>query len=249
MTTSIADAVAHILAQAPVPVILIDTCSFLDLFRPDETQTRVPFQPRAPHQEIRAAADLLDLVTTVPNSAHLIVPELIPREYTDHANRIQTKFGEWTQFHDRNQDWLIEASLCVALALPAPYMVHHHDLGVRLRALADGLLARARVLDRDQACLDRAVHRLINKFRPSHKKEMKDSMNMEQCLELSIRLQNAAFPRSRVWASSNTKDFAQAATSPHLHADLQGDFATAGLKFFRSLRAAINQLRAGGEIP
>jgi hypothetical protein len=249
MTITIADAFAHIQAQPPVPVLFIDTCSFLDLFRPDETQTKVPFQPRVPYQEIRAAADLLDLVTAIPDAAHLIVPELIPREYADHANTIQTKFGEWTELHDRNQDWLVEASLWVALALPAPHMVHPHGLAARLRSLADSLLAKASVLDRDSACLDRAVQRLINKFRPSHKKEMKDSMNMEQCLELSRRLQNSGFPRSRVWVSSNTNDFAQTATSSHLHADLQGDFATAGLKYFTSLRVAMNHLRAAGEMP
>ena len=204
MTITIADAFAHIQAQPPAPVILIDTCSFLDLFRPDETQTRSPFQPRAPHQEIRAGADLLDLATALPDAVHLIVPELVPREYADHANAIQTKFGEWTELHDRNQDWLVEASLCVALALPAPHMVHPHGLAARLRALADSLLAKARVLARDQACLDRAVYRLINKFRPSHKKEMKDSMNMEQCLALSSQLQNAGFPRSRVRGSTPT---------------------------------------------
>ncbi|HBI41992.1 MAG TPA: hypothetical protein DDY78_03920 [Planctomycetales bacterium] len=247
MTITIADAFAHIQAQPPVPVILIDTCSFLDLFRADETTTKLSFQPRAPHQEIRAAADLLDLVTVLPNAAHLIVPELIPREYADHANTIQTKFGEWTEFHDRNQGWLVEASLCVALALPVPHTVHPHGLAAMLRALADGLLARARVLDRDQGCLHRAAHRLINKFRPSHRKEMKDSMNLEQCLELSRRLQNAGFPRSRVWVSSNTNDFAQP-SSPQVHSDLQGDFTLAGLKYYTSLRAALAHLRAAGEI-
>ena len=247
MTISIADALAHIQAQPPVPVILIDTCTFLDLFRVDETPTKLPFQPSVPHQEIRAAADLLDLLTALPNAAHLIVPELIPREYADHANTIQTKFGEWTEAHDRNQDWLIEASLCVTLALPVPYSVHPHGLAAMLRTLADNLLAKARVLDRDQPCLERAVHRLINKVRPSHRKEMKDSMNVEQCLELSRRLQNVGFPRSRVWVSSNTNDFAQPSSSL-VHTDLQGDFALAGLKYYTSLRAALGHLRAAGEI-
>ena len=47
---------------------------------------------------------------------------------------------------------------------------------------------------------------------------------------------------------SNTNDFAQTATSSHLHADLQRDFTTAGLKYFTSLRAALGHLRAAGEI-
>lgn len=242
MTISIADAVTQIMARATAPVLLVDTCNFLDLFRSDASK------PRVSQQEIRAAADLLDLLTATPDAAHLIVPELIPREYTDHADAIQRAFGGWTQLHDTNQDWFFDASACVALTLPAPNPVHPHGLAARLRALADNLLGKANVLERDQACLDRAVVRLINKTRPSHKKEMKDSLNLEQCLELSRRLQNAGFVKSRVWVSSNTNDFAQGSTSTQLHSELQGDFTAAGIKYFTSLRGAFHYLRGQAEI-
>ena len=132
---------------------------------------------------------------------------------------------------------------------PPPGPTPRGDLATaKLRTLADSLLAKAKVLDRDQACLDQAVARLINKTRPSHKKEMKDSMNLEQCLELSRRLQNAGFVKSRVWVSSNTNDFAQGSTSSHLHSDLQADFTATGLKNFTSLWAAFGYLRGLGEI-
>jgi hypothetical protein len=247
MTIALADAFSQIQAAAPAPVILIDTCTFLDLFRADESQTRIPYQPRAPHQEIRAAADLLALVNATPGAAHLIVPELVPREYTDHADAIQGQFRKWTELHDRNQDWLVEAGLSVALTLPTPHPVHPHDLAALLRRLADDLLAKALVLERDAVCVDRALRRLIDKIRPSHRKEVKDSMNLEQCLDLSGRLQAVGFTRSRVWVSSNTNDFAQPSSS-QIHADLQSDFAGAGLKYFTSLRAALGRLRADAEI-
>jgi hypothetical protein len=242
MTISIADVFDQIRAKPPVPVILVDTCNFLDLFRSD------PMKPRVPHQEIRAAVDLLDLLNATPDAAHLVVPELIPREYTDNAGPIQTKFANWTELHDTNQDWLVEACVSVAVALPVPHRVHPHGIAALLRGLANALLVKAHVLQRDQACLDRAVQRLIDKNRPSHKKEMKDSMNLEQCLELSGRLQREGFPKSRVWVSSNTNDFADTATSSRLHPDLEKDFATAGLQYFPSLRAAIGHLRAAGEL-
>jgi hypothetical protein len=56
MTISLADAFAQIQAGPLALVILIDTCSLLDLFRTDESHTKVPYQPRAPHQEIWEAA-------------------------------------------------------------------------------------------------------------------------------------------------------------------------------------------------
>jgi hypothetical protein len=244
MTISIAGTASHILARPHAPVILVDTYCFLDLYRRDEKR----FEPRVAATEIRAAADLLELLTVSPGKVHLVVPELIPREYAHHAGSEEELFRKWTAFHDQNQGWIFDASACVSLAIPTPHPVVPLDLAAKLRAVADGLLGKAMILDRDQACLERAVVRLINKTRPSHKNEMKDSMNLEQGLELSRRLQKAGFTKSRVWVSSNTKDFAQPAGS-QLHAELEADFAITGLKYFTSLWAAVNRLRADGEIP
>jgi hypothetical protein len=241
--TPIPAAVAMILAT-PAPVLVFDTCSF-DLFRRDVPRQ----QPRVPSGEIKAAAEILQLVTARPDAAHLIVPELVPGEYADHANRIEGEFEGWFRFHDENQDRLAEATLWVGLALPVPLAVQSFGIQGLCRRLAEDLLAKAVVLARDQTCLDRAVARLIAKRRPSHKKEMKDSMNLEQSLELSRQLQIAAFAPARVFVSSNTSDFAASTTSSAIHPDLQGEFAAAGLEYFNSLRAALGSLRARGQLP
>jgi len=230
----------------PAPVIILDTCSLLDLFRRDSTRQ----QPRATAKEIRTAAELLQRVTSHPDEAHLVVPELVPGEFADHADRTQRDFEEWLQFHDVNQFWLAEAALGVGTPLPSPAAVHSRGLSARFRQLAEDLLARAIVLARDPTCLDRAVVRLIAKRRPSHKKEMKDSMNLEQCLELSSQLQNAGFTHARVFVSSNTNDFAEPSTSSfRLHLDLRGEFAAASLEYFPSLWAPVGSLQARGQLP
>jgi hypothetical protein len=241
---TIDEAVARVLAVPPAPVILADTCSFLDLFRADESA----HQPRVPSEELSKSAELLALVASRPAKVHLFVPELVPREYTDHAGAVQARFEKWTEWHDQNQQWLADASSCVALPLPAPFLVHPHNLAAKFRALADALLANAEMLERDQACLDRAVDRLVRKRRPSHNKEMKDSMNLEQCLELSSRLANANHSRSCIWISSNIRDFAHPAAGAQLHVDLQPDFDAARLKYFTSFGAALGRLRSANEI-
>ena len=104
--TTITAAVAQIIAQ-PAPVIILDTCNFLDLFRRDTTRQ----QPRVPAEEIRIASELLQLVTARPDAVHLVVPELVPGEFADHANRTERAFDGWFGFHDENQDWLAEAGL------------------------------------------------------------------------------------------------------------------------------------------
>ena len=101
----------------------------------------------------------------------------------------------------------------VGTALPSPSAVQPFGLHAQFRRLANELLARAVVLDRDQTSLDRAIARLIAKRRPSHKKEIKDSMNLEQSLELCSQLRIAGFTRPVVFISSNTNDFAAGSTS------------------------------------
>jgi hypothetical protein len=240
----IATAVAQIQAQ-PALVLLVDTCSLLDLFRRDTMRQ----QPRVDPDEIRAAGQLLQLLTIRPAAVHLVVPELVPGEFADHADRIQRDFSAWLGFHDANQQWVADVAALVRVAFPSPVAAQPLGLDIACRKLAADLLARATVLARDQGCLDRAVGRLIAKQRPSHKKEMKDSMNLEQCLALSAELQRTGFTPARVFVSSNTNDFAETSTSSRLHPDLQVQFAVASLEYFTSLRAAMGSLRARGQLP
>jgi hypothetical protein len=235
--------VARIVAN-PAPGILLDTCTLLDLFRRDPTHKK----PRVPPEEIQAVHELLRSVTTQTKAIHLIVPELVPGEYADHANKIEQEFDSWLSFLDDNQVWLADAALLVGVALAGPSLVQPLGFGAKFRKLADDLLALAGVLSRDQVCLDRAVSRLITKRRPSHKKEIKDSMNLEQCLELSSLLSQAQFTLPRVFVSSNTNDFAESQNF-RVHSDLQADFAACGLEYFPSLRETVGSLRNRGPIP
>jgi hypothetical protein len=242
--TPIATVVTQLLAHT-APIFLLDTCSLLDLFRQDSTR----HQPRVAPEEIEAAVKLLRHATCTPLEAHLVVPELVPGEFADHADRIQQEFSGWLAFQDRNLQWLTQAAPCVGVAFTSPVAVRPLALDAAFRGLADGLLARATVLAREQVCLDRAVARLIAKRRPSHKKEIKDSMNLEQCLELSKVLESAAFPRACVFVSSNTNDFADSSTGSRVHPDLQPEFTAASLEYFTSLHAAIGSLQHRGQLP
>jgi hypothetical protein len=130
--TSIAAAVAQIIGR-PAPVISADTCNFLDLFRCDTNRK----QPRVPPGEIQIACELRQLVAVRPGAAHLVVPELVPGEFADHADRIEGEFDGWLRFHDQNQDWVTEAAVWVGTAVPPPPAVHPLGLCARLRGLAN----------------------------------------------------------------------------------------------------------------
>ena len=241
--TSIASVVEKILLL-PGPVIVLDTCNFLDLFRRDP-QNRVP---KSESGDLEVVASLLRFVAAPSGRLHLVVPELVPGEFTDHADRIEVDFDRWFRSQDSNAEWLSGAASVVGVPLPLPDPVHPLAIAAGCRKLADELLAAATVLGRDQVCLDRAVSRLVHKRRPSHKKEIKDSMNLEQTLELSRRLRAATLVSDCVFVSSNTGDFA-APESASVHPDLAAEFNDAGLSYFPSLTAAVGNLQSRGQLP
>jgi hypothetical protein len=247
--TTIADAVARITAE-PAAVLIIDTCSLLDLFRFrfDPDKGRQPLI--VPVEEIQAATDLLTFLAARPAICHIVVPELVPREFSDHASLVEDRSGKWLKSHAEDHELLIaKAAILTGESYPKSEIGGILDLHTHLRKLAESLLAQAIILARHQTCLDRAVTRLVEKKIPSHNKEMKDSMNLEQCLELGSQLRLAASPKACLFISSNTTDFAQPGRSSQVHAELRADFASASLEYFTSLRAAVGSLRARGELP
>lgn len=242
--TSIADAVTTILAgRVPAPVLVLDTCVLLDLFRWDGPGPRILFA------EIKAANHLLEALALGGGElVRLVAPELVPGEFADNADSIQGAFKKGLEAHDKAREWLDDAGALFDLSRPVAPPTRDSGISTRCRALAMDLLDRSIVLDRDRACLDRAVDRLIAKRRPSHRKEIKDSMNLEQGLELARRLREAGSTAPCLFISSNTKDFANE-TRTDLHPDLRQDFKAAGLEYFTSLTAAVGSLRGRTLVP
>lgn len=177
-----------------------------------------------------------------------MVPELVPGEFADHADRIVADFDRWFRSHDTNTEWLSCVAPVVGVTLPLLDFVHPLGIAAGCRKLADELLAVAAVLGRDQVCLDRAVSRLLRKRRPSHTNQIKDSMNLKQTLELSRRLRAAPLGSDCVYVSSDANDFA-APESPKIHSDLVDEFSDAGLSYFPSLSAAVGSLQSRGRLP
>ena len=229
--TPIAEVAARILAR-PATVLIIDTCIFLDLFRTDHGR-------RADVEELKAAARVSQLLTASESALHLVVPELVPREFGDNADSdVGQPFRTWLDKHNENQLWLTTAGKVVGIEFPSQIPVVPRDVQRHFRDFAERLLASATVLARDEGCVRRAVERVIVKRRPSHKNHIKDSMNLEQSLEFGRQLASRGpFPHPLCFISSNRSDFAEP-SSTQVHPDLKAEFDAAGLIYLPSLRAA-----------
>ncbi len=82
----------------------------------------------------------------------------------------------------------------------------------------------------------------MEKRRPSHGKEIKDSIHLEHYLEFCCQLRQANFAPRCVFVSSNKSDFWKDKETPIIHPDLDDDLQSVGLEFYGKLEAAVGQL-------
>lgn len=235
---------ARAIAATNTPVVSLDTCNFLDLVRVDLPQR----EPRADAAEVRAAVELTALANE--RRVVLVVPELVPGELADHIADRESEFADWVRYLDQSSDWLAKVGGVVGVPHPQSAAWSPLLLAAKLQAVVGELLGASRVLAREPICVERALARLTAnpKRRPSHKKEIKDSMNLEQVFELARLLRTAGFAPPMCWISSNVKDFAGAGRTG-VHLDLAPEFAAVKLDYFVTLSAALGRLRANGHLP
>jgi hypothetical protein len=124
----------------------------------------------------------------------------------------------------------------------APSQYVHLPLAVRLFEISRLLLDHALRLDSDHGSIIRAHGRASSYVPPSLKGgEVKDSTIIEECLEVSRRLQSVGFSRKRVFCTSNRRDYCESGS--RLHSSLATDFRAVGLGFVTILPWAVSEIR------
>jgi hypothetical protein len=230
--TTLAQAHADLIAN-PRPVLFLDTCTLLDLVRATQ---------RALSATVRAGGELRDLAKA--GAVQLFVQDIVPREWNDNLAAAR-RDGE-AGILAFTATWQIAIDL--AQPAPAPPVLPPGALIDELERLSHDLLAMATVLDRDRDGMSWAIDRVAAKQKPSSAKgPVKDCHILGHALRLSTLLQHSHYPKSRVMVSSNRSDFA-APNAVVFHDDIVADATAAGLEYAVSLEAAVDLLRARGEI-
>lgn len=232
---SITDAAGAIRAN-PVPVLIVDTCNYLDLVRVGKDGKG----PYANAGEIAAAVEL-HTAAEHPARLHLFVPEFVPGEWQDHADRHKDEVTVWARVLDEQLAWLQGVAGPLGKSPPPLPSVAGLDLAVGLRAVSEQLLNAATVLDRDMTCVGRALDRLASKRPPSSQNQIKDSIHLEQCLELTRQVRTGGCNAPVVWVSSNKSDFGGM--------ELRAEFGNVGLEYKQTLQAAAGKLLTGRAQP
>lgn len=230
---SISDAAASILA-APAPVLLIDTCSLVDIIR-------APKRALELKGCIENAVELRRMLGTGPPECHLVVGSFVPGEWAKHADPTRDELESHLKFLDEASSHFQEACGHVGIDPGAMPSFASSVLPNVLHTLSEQLLRQATHLAAQNDTDLRAFHRAAANVPPSRKGgEIKDSAILEECLELCRRLRAAGLTEKLVYCTSNKADYCDAGK---LHAQLEAEFAPMSIKFVTSLPWAVRELK------
>ncbi len=233
---SIADVVVQIQASK-LPVLFADTCILLDVIRAPLRLNELPGC-------LQAAQELYRLITSSPVRCTLIVASFVPDEWLRHAASEADNLRTHLSWIDDQAVSLLEFSSLVGITSPFPMPEYRRlPLADRLHDLSRELLGSALRLDPDHDCILRA-HARSSSYRPPSLKggEVRDSTIIEECLEVSRRLQSDGFSPKRIFCTSNKNDYCEKGSS-RLHPTLAVDFGSVGLAFATSLPWAVNEIK------
>lgn len=205
--------------------------------------------------ELRAVYRLLDVLAVNPRRCQPVVIYVAAIEFTqktDPTNPVymQDSMGKGMLPDEVTyQLGLIDAHLRrlqlvrQELGLPLPAHSVYAGLGLLayLQTTAEMLLDVCWALERQQDCVGAAVQRVFDRSRPSHKREVKDSIHLEHCLELARRVRHGGFAEEIIFVSANKSDYGPA-VAQQPHADLQPAFGDVNMSYYDGLDDAIADL-------
>jgi hypothetical protein len=230
--------VALEIAAEQVPVLCLDTCDFLDVVRGVAEGNLFHVQ------SFRRMNETLELN---PKQIQPLITYLVKHEWDQNQAEVSQTVKSFLEKAANSARRVVDArrlaglpSLSIDDGLFDPALVRN------LVKLAEDLMDRAVVLERDDSCVERALVRVMDRRRPSHQNEIKDSIHWEHYLELSRRLVVAGHNQHRIFVSANKADFwakdNQNKPIPSLHADLDAEAKEAGLDFFGRMDEALHRL-------
>jgi hypothetical protein len=239
-------AAAEDLVVNPRPLLFLDTCDLVNVLQVVTT---------TPVSELRAVNRLLAALAANPQRCQPEVTYVTTIEFTqktDPSNPVYVQDSTGKRMPPDEVTYqlgLIDAQLQrlhhvrqeLGVPVPAPTIYAGLGLLADLQTTAEMLLDVCWALEREQACVNAAVQRVFDRTRPSHKREVKDSIHLEHCLELARRVRHSAFAEEIIFASANKNDYGPV-VAQQPHADLQLAFGAVQMSYYGSLGAAIAHL-------
>ena len=237
MTVLPCDDLAAELTRADVPVLLLDTCTILDV-------VRAPVRDQLGTHDIDAVHALIGCAAAAPPTVSFVITAHALEEFREHVDAVET------ETHDALEK-AVDRSAAILARMQAlspddyiPGAIDLLSLGFpkRGRHLAEHIVQASFVLNDDPGEVIKAWDRVKLAKPPATKakQSIKDCLIVESCLRLATTLRSGGFSRNIVFATSNTRDYQQ--HHPSLHPVLRVDFASVCLEYSPNWSAARHEL-------
>ena len=233
------DDTAARLARTDAPVLLLDTCSILDV-------VRSPVLDKLGVHDIDAVHILIDRAVGMRSDIALVITEHVHREFEENVDTVE----RYTHTEiEKASDCFSEMVKRVQALSPdasIPGAVDLLPLGFpeRGRRLAETVVEASLVLADHQDEIVKAFDRVRFARPPATKakQSVKDCLIAESYLRLAATLRVGGFARNMVFTTSNTQDFQQG--HPSLHPELRAEFHSVRLEYSPSWSATRHELDA-----
>lgn len=223
---------AKAIAATGTPVLLIDTCSILDVMR-DQTREKLRIHEHQAGLDLLAAAEGGTLVGVVAHQVTL--------EFAEHDQSVQDE-AESTLKRLRGQ---IDRVNQLSAILGAPGLLnltHLDDHVARTRKIVGRWLTQLVTYKPDATVLEKAIARMNGNIAPSRrgKDSSKDCIVFETYLEFAGMLRAEGLTAPIVFLSSNTREYLT--DSNVLKTEIANDFAPLMIDYASNMALAKRQL-------
>jgi hypothetical protein len=223
---------AKAIAATGSPVLLIDTCSILDVMR-DPTRNTLRIHERQAGLDLLAAAEAGTLAAVVAHQVML--------EFAEHDQSVQDE-AERALERLRGQIDRVN-QLSAILGAPGPLNLAHLDDHVaRTRKIVGRWLKQFVTYKPDATVLEKAIARMNGNIAPARrgKDSSKDCIVFETYLDFAGMLRAEGLTAPIVFLSSNTEEYLN--ENGVLKSEIAGDFAQLLIDYAPNMALAIHQL-------
>ena len=233
MHHTFSDLANRILAH-PAPILLLDTCSILDI-------TRVPVRENLSDVIVSAAKELTLRTSKNPPEIWLVVSEFVKREWCDHADNLRTDLGN--QIKNLDNKITPVRSAFIALGIGPPLVdpelqslkIDHH-----LYNLSKNILDNSYIVIEDSVCTNKAIQRYNRREAPAViGSSPNDCTIIEHYLELCVLLREKSFSEKIVFISSNTNDYRE---QNNLKEPLVSQFSKVSLEYMTDIGQLLRRI-------
>lgn len=231
------DDLASRIAKVDAPVLLLDTCTILDV-------VRAPLLDQMGTHDIEAVHALIDRTTGSCPSVYFVIAEQVHREIQENIDTVETDTRSGIKrFMDRFAMVMKRMrALSPGELIPDDVDLESFIFPQKGRRIADKIVHKSSVLTDCNDEIKAAYNRVVRAIPPATraKQSIKDCVIAESYLRLAATLHAGGFVRNMVFATSNTKDYQQGHSS--LHPELRAEFRSACLEYSPSWSAARYEL-------